>query len=366
MRKAFAAYFLSNIYDSIIAENPRLLTYLSAFIKMKGDIKSIKQEKERFACSYMERQNTIKIIKYLSAVLIITFMVGVSEILNEREIIFPEIAAIAIGAFIAPKFAWNTNYKRIFILICLSAVTGVLIVKYIPLPIAWQGILAFFLSQVIFINSGTSFAPMISAMVLPVLLQTTSYVYIISAVALTLLILALRFILEKCGISEKVSYSPLPAAGKNTWVISFLRIAAGGIVLAAAVSSGHQFAAAPPFLVAFTEMSKPCSKAVTSPVRVFALLSACGITGAAVRYIFTVKLAVFPLAVSAMLTTIIVLFIMETAKMFIPPAGAIGILAMLIPAEKVVLYPLECIAGSLIVVLASNLLAFIIGRFKLS
>lgn len=42
----------------------------------------------------MNKQN---IIKYTAVIIIITLMVGLSEILNEREIIFPEIAAIAVA-----------------------------------------------------------------------------------------------------------------------------------------------------------------------------------------------------------------------------------------------------------------------------
>lgn len=307
-----------------------------------------------------------KIIRYIATILIITFMVGISEILNEREIIFPEIAAIAVGAFIAPKFAWNTNYKRIFILICLSAVIGVMIVKFIPIPIAFQAVIAFALSQIIFINSGTSFAPMISAMVLPVLLQTKSPVYIASAIAFTLLILVIRFIFEKTGISEPVSFKPAPLAKRNTYVVSLMRVIFGGLILAAAIYAAHQFVAAPPFLVAFTEMSKPNSKAVKTPFKVFAIMSVCGITGAAIRYIFTVKLSVLPLALSALLTIIIVLFIMDKAKTFIPPAGAIAILAMLIPADRVLYYPLECIAGAFLVVICSNILTVISQKIRLN
>lgn len=306
-----------------------------------------------------------KIIKYIITILIITFMVGISEILNEREIIFPEIAAIAVGSFIAPKFAWNTNYKRIFILICLSAIIGVSIVKFIPLPMAFQAVIAFAISQLIFINSGTSFAPMISAMVLPVLLQTTSIVYIISAISFTFLILILRFTLEKSGVSERVSYSPTRPASGNTYLVSLIRVLFGGIILIAAVCLGHQFIAAPPFLVAFTEMSKPNSKAVKTPFKVFAIMSVCGITGAAVRYLFTIRLELLPLAISALLVTIVVLLIMEKTKTFIPPAGAIAILAMLIPAERVLFYLIECIIGAFLVVLCSNILAVIMQKTKL-
>lgn len=299
------------------------------------------------------------IIKYIVTLFIIGLMVGVSEILNEREIIFPEIAAIAVGSFIAPKFAWNSDYKRIFLLICISAIFGVLIVRFVPLPMAFQAIIAFALAQLIFINSGTSFAPMISAMVLPVLLQTSSMVYIISAILLTLLILIVRFLLEKFKIVESLSFKSLPLANKNTYLISLFRVFLGGIVLIVAIYLDHKFVAAPPFLVAFTEMSKADSKAIKSPFKVLVIMSACGITGALIRYIFNVKFTILPLAVSALITIFIVILIMQKTKTFIPPAGAIAILAMLIPSDRVIYYPLECIAGAFFVVLASNILVFI-------
>ena len=212
------------------------------------------------------------IIKYIVTLFIIGLMVGVSEILNEREIIFPEIAAIAVGSFIAPKFAWNADYKRIFLLICISAIFGVLIVRFVPLPMAFQAIIAFALAQLIFINSGTSFAPMISAMVLPVLLQTSSMVYIISAILLTLLILIVRFLLEKFKIVESLSFKSLPLANKNTYLISLFRVFLGGIVLIVAIYLDHKFVAAPPFLVAFTEMSKADSKAIKSLFKVLVIM----------------------------------------------------------------------------------------------
>lgn len=267
---------------------------------------------------------------------------------------------------IAPKFAWNTNYKRIFLLICISAIAGVLTVRFIPLSKAFQAVFAFAISQLIFINSGTSFAPMISAMVLPVLLQTSSIVYILTAISFTLFILLIRYLFEKLRISEKVIFKPAPPADKNTYLLSIIRMILGGIVLTAAVCTGHQFIAAPPFLVAFTEMSKPGSRAINMPFKTFLIFSVCGITGAAVRYIFTIKLAVFPLKVSALITTIIILLVMKKTEAFIPPAGAIGILAMLIPAEKAVYFPIECIIGSFAVIFLSNFFVYVSEKINLS
>ena len=41
-----------------------------------------------------------------ATVLMVALMVGAAELLGEKEIIFPEITALAVGALVAPKQAW--------------------------------------------------------------------------------------------------------------------------------------------------------------------------------------------------------------------------------------------------------------------
>ena len=40
---------------------------------------------------------------------IVAAMVGAAELTGQSEIIFPEITAIAVGAFLAPRLAWRTG-----------------------------------------------------------------------------------------------------------------------------------------------------------------------------------------------------------------------------------------------------------------
>lgn len=68
----------------------------------------------------------------LFTALIITCMTAASEGLREPEVIFPEIAAIATGALLAPRLVWKVNKKRIFGYIMLCAVLGMAIVRYCP------------------------------------------------------------------------------------------------------------------------------------------------------------------------------------------------------------------------------------------
>ena len=149
-------------------------------------------------------------------------MVGAAEILGEKEIIFPEAGAIALGALAAPRLAWRTDKRSVFFLIGICACAGVLIVLYLPLPLAWQLIAAYLFGQAVLLASRTTFAPLISAAVLPVLLQTRSPVYLAAALALTALVLLLRSALEGAG----------PPPARAVCAAFTIRCGLGGLVAA--------------------------------------------------------------------------------------------------------------------------------------
>ena len=129
-----------------------------------------------------------RVVTDIMTIALVAAMVGVAELLGEKEIIFPEITALAIGAWIAPQQVWRTNRLRIVLMIAIFAVLGVCLVRYLPLTLYLQVIIAFAIVSVGFLLSGTTFAPVISAMVLPVLLGTTSWVYPLAATAMALII----------------------------------------------------------------------------------------------------------------------------------------------------------------------------------
>ena len=154
-----------------------------------------------------------KLISRISALLIIAAMVFAAEKIGEKEIIFPEIAAISAGCFLAPKMPWRVNFKRMIAFITICAALGMLIVRFAPFSLTLQVILAYILGQLIFLYSGTGFASMISAIVLPVLIRTKTPVYLAAAVILTVLITGLRRVLELGGLKphETDDFVPYPA-----------------------------------------------------------------------------------------------------------------------------------------------------------
>lgn len=296
-----------------------------------------------------------KLLPIICAVILVAGMTAAAVLFDNREIIFPEIAAIAVGALVSPKFSWNANKLRIFIYITVCAILGVAIVKWLPLPIWAQMITAFLLAQILLVNSKTSFAPMISALVLPVMLQTDTVVYIISAMVLTALILLCRSAFEKGGVLEKSDFSPLPKPRWNEYGNIFLRTLFAAVIIVLAVLLNFRFVAAPPLLVAFTEFSHLTSKARSVPVKSVALITLCGLFGAALRYIFCIKLTVLPLYAVAALIMICVILLMKAIKLYIPPAGAIAILAVLIPESSVIWFPLQIFVGTSLIMLIARL-----------
>lgn len=285
-----------------------------------------------------------KTVPILISTFIVALMAGLSCIFDNREIIFPEISAIAVGLIVSSKMSWNVSKIRMFICITLCAVCGVLIVKYLPFPIWMQMIIGYVFAQVFLIISKTTFAPMISAMVLPIMLQTSTPIYIVSAMFFTALILLFRIILEKTKTVKYEQYIKMLPPNKNDFINLILRTVLVSPFIIAAISFNLSFVVAPPLLVAFTEFSKEnCPALKKLPVAVV-LITVAALVGSGCRYIFNVVFNL-PLFLSSAIAIILIILLMYKMKMYLPPAGAITILAMLIPTEQLLIFPLEVFIG---------------------
>ena len=293
------------------------------------------------------------IIPYISTLLLVGIMVGIAELLNEKEIIFPEITALAVGYMVAQKRSWKVNGKRMLLLITICATVGVLIVRYSGLALFPQMIIAFSFAQILFMFSGTTFAPFVSAIVLPVMMQAKSFIYPISAVVLTILVIGFHQLFLKMKIREDEEYIPVMLNSKDDIIDTALRIVCVAIVGFVAIYFDFKFVIAPPLLVAFTEFSRPRNKVRNKPIKTVLVITSCALVGSLSRYLLTIKLEL-PLTVSALIATLIMLLILTYTKMYMPPVGAITILSMIIPEISVITYPLQIFVGSVVIILLSR------------
>lgn len=293
-----------------------------------------------------------KVIPSLLSLILITAMVGAAELTSEREIIFPEAAAIALGALVAPDLAWRTDKFAILLTIALCAFFGIAIVLFLPIGLVWQLAIAYLVGQLVLLASRTTFAPLISAVVLPVLLQTRSLVYPLAAIVLTLLVLGTRMLLEKGRLRPKKPFrpSPLPDAEEITALI--MRTLFAFLMFAAAVMSGYRYLACPPLLVAFTEFTRRGNQAMRAPLRTVVFLALAAAIGTLCRVTLCVLLPL-PLTLAAATACVLLLLLVNWQKTYLPPAAAVTLLTMLIPEDVLLLYPPEVMLGAAIFVLAA-------------
>ena len=277
-------------------------------------------------------------------------MVAASELLHDKEVIFPEITAVAIGALAAPKQSWNVSRLRLLLTITAAAIIGVGLV-FVPIPPVIKVPLAMVCAVACVTASKTEFLPAISACVLPVLLGTKSPVYIGSVVVMTSLILLAQLILEKCGLREKSVFTPVQP-DKQHFALRIRQIAAASVICMIPLLTKEIFFIAPPLIVAFFEMSKPNSKLLERSPQAASLIILASVSGVLSRFLLTEKLGL-PLAVSAALSCAVILAAVCRMKLYFPPCGAIATLPFIIPEGALLRFPFEIAAGTLVFIAAA-------------
>ena len=148
---------------------------------------------------------------------------------DEKEILFPEMTALIIGLLIIDKRVWNVKRWQIILLMTLGAAVGICIVRYSPLPYVVNLCAAFAFAGASLLISRATLIPLISACVLPVLLHTESIVYPIAVFSMSVSVVFVQIILEKCGIRNRMPKSVDRKPSKEDiirWLILFCFVGA--------------------------------------------------------------------------------------------------------------------------------------------
>lgn len=304
----------------------------------------------------------------LPTILSVAVMVGMvfaAEAIGIREILFPEIAALCFGALLAPRRAWMVSKGRMLLLMSCCAFIGYLLSVYLPFPYWAKIAVAFVIAQIIYLYSGTSLAPLVSAIVLPVVLQTDTIVYPIAAACLTLLVIICRSLLEHLSIRQHEPYQPLPRPDISVILMAGVRIVVVTALAYVCTRYNCVYVIAPPVLVLFTELcTGRVSRASKSPVSTVLFVTMCALAGASARELFSIRLGL-PLTVAAFAAAILAVIIVYIFNLTIPPAGACCMLAFLVPEASILTYPIQILAGASLYMLISLIAARIVAARRL-
>ena len=293
---------------------------------------------------------------------VVALMIGSAEVLGEKEIIFPEITAVAMGALIAPVQSWNTSRTRLFAAIVSAAVIGVCIVRFTPETLILKIALGLLAAVGVITLSKTSFIPTISACILPILMGTKSPIYVVSVALMTTIILLSQKALEHLGLHEKYEFTPV----KPTSHLLKLRAIQVMTALVICIFPAHFheiFFIAPPLIVAFFELSNKGSKLIKRKYTAILLIATAAFTGAFARFFVSEKLGL-TLTLGAVISSAVIFALCRKFKLYFPPCCAISTLPFIIPQSAILKFPFEVTAGYIILTLAAVIVQKYNSKFE--
>jgi len=297
----------------------------------------------------------IRIERYIFAAVLAFVMVFVAELSGQVEIIFPEVCALTIGAWISELQPWQVNKRRIFVLMSIAALFGVFVVRYVHLPIIAQVCISFAFTGFILTLFKSNFVPIISACILPVYLRTDSLVYPVSVSVMAAIIIVVQWLMEKYNMRPLNSFTPCEFDLKYQ-IIKWSKLLFVFVLIAIIPFSAHQiYFLAPPLLVMFTELSNPESPARRKPVYIVGLMTFGALIGCLLRLVLNVYIGL-PLFICTLIACIILFFTIDKLKIYFPPAGAILLIPMILQTQYLATFPLEVFVGAIILCCASLLM----------
>ncbi|MGE4542581.1 MAG: hypothetical protein AB7D06_00600 [Pedobacter sp.] len=300
---------------------------------------------------------SLKAWSQIMTIVLIMVMFALVDVYAEKGILFPEISALALGFWVMAKPPWTGSQFAIWASPTLAALTGVLLLRYTSFSLFFLIGIAFVLVALQLKLLRSAIFPSISAAILPILTHTTDWLYPLSVSILMAMIVFGRFFLGKFSQKEnsadslvkddchKISQAFLPE------FFYWGKLLAGVLtVTALALRFQCLFMIAPPLIVAFVELSRAEQTLRQSPFKILFLLALAACSGSLWLYLVS---TIFqgPLWAFSGLALLSVFVLYKVLQVSFPPAAAISLLPVLVPASNFWEYPLHILLGSSLFIL---------------
>ena len=268
-----------------------------------------------------------------------------TRLAEEPEMLFPEVGALAVGLVVVDKRVWSVRGWAAPLLMAMAALLGVSMVRYVCLPLAVQLLIGFASVATLLTVSRSGLAPAISACLLPILTGVTSWLYPLSVLGVTAVLVGMQWALERLGLRHELPaavavepYVPCVRSLK-TWGACLMALAP---VLAFFQWVDWRFAMAPPLVVTFVEFATSRSGLRMRPLLTWGLLVGAASIGSAAR----LSCGGLPVEVVAAVVFVLILLLFRAARKPFAPAAAIALVPFILPESEVAWFVLRVAAGA--------------------
>jgi hypothetical protein len=255
--------------------------------------------------------------KSLIAYFIIAVMIVASIIFKDREIILPEMSALAIGCLVYQNPVWLSRPLHIFLLPSLTAVLGFFINR-LDFSLAQKLILVLMLMVLILRIFKSHLAPALATGLLPIITNSTSYSFIISILSLTLLLsLSIKLMYKP----EKVNSQSSPQHYKNG--ILYMVFISVWIIICSKLQLMFMAVIPPVIVVGYESVNKEMYSFKVLKKQVACLFLAAFVGTKALYFLDNLLLV-------AVIDIVAVSLILHFLKFKLPPAYAMALLPMVL------------------------------------
>ena len=234
----------------------------------------------------------MKILPHIMAILAAMILIFIAYATDRHEIILPTFGALFTGAWLVPDNLWHYHKLNLIVSLTLASVGGLLIsicisgFDYIAVyPALYIG---FLIAACILIFGRTQIYPCFGAMVLPILLRTTSWYYPLSVFCIALTLVGVQKILEWSGARQPLDEGEFPEHRQHRRgrLIYYLQTSLGLIpaLILVALSGNHWFLL-PPLFVTYATFCNAQSTFTKYPKQTWGQLVIASVTGNAAFWI---------------------------------------------------------------------------------
>lgn len=290
-------------------------------------------------------------------------MVGVSEWLGEKEILFPEMAALVLGLWVIDKKIWTISRPMLVILMTTCSIFGILLVCCSPFPLLVNIAISFVYTSLCLIVTRTSLTPITSATMLPVLLGTDSLIYPISVFVMSILVVSGQWLLEKNGLRHVVALDKKRGHYKHNtkhWIRLLFWLL---LIAAIPVYTGKVYFIVPPLVVMFIEFSSSSSGFHNRPLQVYFVVIIAAILGTLSQYYLHTILGI-PQIYTVLMLFICLFLLFEIVGKPFAPACAVALVPMIIPQQNILYYPGQVAIGAAVFLFVSMVFFLKCYRWK--
>lgn len=284
------------------------------------------------------------LIRNIAIVVFIGAMALAAALLQQKEIVFPEVGALCVGLWLMPKAVWNARIRQIPLLLTGAALIGLFVNALVPWGFEAKFVIAFIAVVAMLRLMRCNMYPVVSAAMLPVLIGTDSWVYPAAVLVLSSLLSLGRLWFHQ---------TDRPGYRSDTvfhWL--WLTIALVFVLFATWMvkrylpepwSTSIRFSLVPPLVVTMIEFASRKSGFRQRPWTIWGLIVAAAIIGTSMELLFHRHMGI-P-ALGTMISTALMLLLFRWFKPF-APALAISLVPLLLPDAVLPYFPVMAAVGS--------------------